>query len=82
MADHEFTLSKLSVNFSRSNEGANRKTAIVVNFTAADETWEITLPPMLHDELRHLISQFQREISNEREAALLSGSDNFTVVLL
>lgn len=82
MANHEFTLTALSIDSASTGEGGNREMAITISFTTAGETWKLVLPSMLHDELRRLISQIQREISLERYAASLTESESFTTGLI
>ena len=82
MADHEFTLTRLSIDVANTGDGIDRKMTAIISFTSAVETWQITLPDMLHDEIRHLLAQFQRGVSGDRVVAGLVESENFTVNLI
>lgn len=82
MADHEFTLTALSVRVVSSGEDMARKVTVTVNFTKAGDTFKVTLPEMLHDNVRQILSQFMRDISVETHAAVLTESDNFITNLL
>lgn len=82
MADHEFTLTALSIDSANAGEENNREMALTISFTAGGETWKIVIPSMLHDELRHLTSQIQREISRDQHAASLAESETFTTELI
>ena len=82
MADNEFTLTALSIDAASTGEDNDREMAITISFTAGGATWKIVLPSMLHDELRHLISQIQREISQDQFAASIAESATFTTELI
>lgn len=89
MADHEFVLEKLSIDVSNANadpedpDPANpANMTAVVNWTVAGETYKVTLPAMLHDEIRQLLSRFDYEIARHKTATTLVGGDAFTVELI
>ena len=82
MADRELTVTNLSFDVVNAGEGLARKMTAAVRFTADGVTWRVTLPDMPHDEIRHLLAQFQREVSGDRVAARLAESENFTVELI
>lgn len=82
MADHEFIVTKLSVNIASTGVGSARKMTATINFTKAGQTFSVILPGMLHDEVRHFVAQFARDISPEPYPAILAGSGNFTTALI
>ena len=90
MADFEHTVTKLSSHNVSIGDGLARTMSITIEMeteTTVDEelvrkTWKFTLPSILHDELRHLTRQFNREICSDRRAAELTGSGDFTVPLI
>lgn len=82
MADNVLNLTALSIQIASAGVGDDRKMTTVISFTANAATWEITMPDILHDEIRHLVKQFERAISRDQHAAGLTEGANFTVVLL
>ena len=78
MADHEFSLTKLSVEVSNAED----KLTAVINFTVADETYKVTLPDSPHDDIRQFLSRLGYAVSRSHQATDLVGGDSFTVDLI
>ncbi len=78
MADHEYTITKLSVTVSNEDD----KMTAVINFTKGSETFKVTASDIPHDEIRGLLTRLRSGIDNHPQVATLVGSDEFTVELI
>ena len=78
MADHEYTLTKLSVVVSN----ADGKMTAEINFTKGGETFKVTAADIPHDEIRGLLTRLRAGISDHPQIARLVGSDAFAVELI
>lgn len=78
MADHEFSLTKLSVDVSNVDDAMTA----VVNWTVAGETYKVTAPAVSGDEIRQLLARLGYAVSRHPLATALVGGDTFTVELI
>lgn len=78
MADHEHTLTKLSVDISSADDAMTA----VVNWTAAGETYKVTLPAVSHDEMRQILARIGYALSGDPELTRIVGGNAFTVGLI
>lgn len=83
MANTVITLDGLSVTIESAGEGMDRTMTATIDYTKEGDTevHRIVLPPVTHDELRHLLRSVLGEIEGAEHQSLIE-SNPFTVSLI